>query len=99
MIARVDFVAECFWAGVTEQDVRAADERICSVVAELASSGEQVGYAGPLVMPTDEVVMYLFQGSEESVRLAAERADIPFNRIIPGSTYGGCRPLADTDGS
>jgi len=92
VIARVDFVAECFWAGVTEQDVRAADARLCAAVAELASSGRNVAYAGPLVMPTDEVVMYLFEGPEELVRLAAERAQIPYDRIIPTSTYDGCTP-------
>jgi hypothetical protein len=92
VIARVDFVAECFWAGVTEQDVRDADARLCAAIAELVSSGGHVGYAGPLVMPTDEVVMYLFEGPEELVRLAAERAAIPYDRIIPTATYDGCLP-------
>ena len=92
MIARVDFVAECFWAGVTEQDVRASDVRLCAAVADLVSNGQRVAYAGPLVMLTDEVVMYLFEGSEEAVRSAAERARIPYDRIIPTSTYSSCIP-------
>ena len=92
MIARVDFIAECFWAGVTEQDVRASDARVCAAVADLVSSGEKVGYAGPLVMLTDEVVMYLFEGTEELVRKAAERAAIPYDRIIPTATYNACLP-------
>jgi hypothetical protein len=77
---------------MTEQDVRAADVRICAAVADLVSSGEQVVYAGPLVMPTDEVVMYLFEGTEELIRLAAERAAISYDRIIPTATYHGCMP-------
>jgi hypothetical protein len=92
VIARVDFAAECFWAGVTEEDVRAADARLCAAVAELVSTGQQLAYAGPLVMPTDEVVMYLFEGPEDLVKLAAERAQIPYDRIIPTSTYDGCLP-------
>jgi hypothetical protein len=43
-------------------------------------------------MPTDEIVMYLFEGTEELVRLAAERAAIPYDRIIRTSTYDGCAP-------
>ena len=93
MIGRVDFVAECFWSGVTEQDVRASDSRLCAAISELVSNGHHIGYAGPLVMPTDEVVMYLFEGTEEIVKLAAERAGIPYDRIIPTSTYNGCLPL------
>ena len=78
---------------VTEQDVRASDSRLCAAIAELVSSGKQIGYAGPLVMPTDEVVMYLFEGTLELVRMAAERAAIPYDRIIPTSTYDGCMQL------
>lgn len=92
MIGRVDFIAECFWSGMTEQDVRASDARICAAIAELVGTGKRVGYVGPIVMPTDEVVMYLFEGSEELVRLAAERAGIPYDRIIPTSTYPDCLP-------
>ncbi len=33
-------------------------------------------------MRTDEVVLCLFQGSESTVRKAAERAQIPFERIL-----------------
>jgi hypothetical protein len=92
VIGRVDFIAECFWAGVTEQDVRASDARLCAAITDLVSNGHRIGYAGPLVMPTDEIVMYLFEGTEELVRLAAERAAIPYDRIIRTSTYDGCAP-------
>jgi hypothetical protein len=77
---------------MTEQDVREADVRICAAVADLVSSGHEVSYAGPLVMPTDEVVMYLFEGPEQLVRLAAEQAAISYDRIIPTATYHGCAP-------
>ena len=33
-------------------------------------------------MRTDEVVLCLFQGSETTVRKAAEQAQIPFERIL-----------------
>jgi hypothetical protein len=82
----VSFVAECFWTGVTEQDVRALDERIHATVADLGRNGAHVRYSGSLLMPTDEVVLCLFEGTEDVVRLAAQRAGVPFERIVPASS-------------
>jgi hypothetical protein len=76
------FAAECFWTGVTEQDVRQLEERIRSALAELATSGEPVRYTGSLLMPTDEVVLCLFDGPEPLVRRVAELAAVPFDRIV-----------------
>ena len=47
-----------------------------------ARAGESVRYLGSLLMRTDEVVLCLFQGSETTVRKAAEQAEIPFERIL-----------------
>ncbi len=76
------FVAECFWIGVREHDLRELDERAASSVAELALAGEQVRYLGSVLMRSDEVVLCFFEGPEASVRRAAERAGIPFERIL-----------------
>jgi hypothetical protein len=81
------FAAECFWTGVTEQDVRDLEERIRSAVSELASPTQPLAYVGSLLMPTDEVVLCLFEGSEGQVRLAAQRAGVPFDRIVPTSAH------------
>jgi hypothetical protein len=92
------FVAECFWAGVNDADVRKMDEQIRAAVADLVVDG-QLRYSGSLLMPTDEVVLFLFEGSEHQVRSAAERAGVPFDRIIPASTRSSHLPLttsADT---
>ena len=74
-----EFLAECFWPGVGTSDLRALDERIA---AELAGAGESVRYLGSLLMRADDVVLCLFEGSEEAVRAAAERAAVPFERIL-----------------
>ncbi|MGA8015896.1 MAG: hypothetical protein WCB85_08275 [Candidatus Dormiibacterota bacterium] len=76
------FVAECFWIGVTEDDLRALDERTHACVADLVGAGEDVRYRGSMLMRADEVVLCRFEGQETSVRLAAERAGIPFVRIV-----------------
>jgi hypothetical protein len=81
-----EFIAECFWAGVSEDAVRELDQRIRATVAEMSSADGHVRYSGSLLMPTDEVVLFLFEGPEDQVRTAAERAAVPFDRILPSSS-------------
>jgi hypothetical protein len=81
------YAAECFWTGVTEQDVRAQEERIRAAVSEIAPTGQPLTYAGSLLMPTDEVVLFLFEGSEDQVRQAAQQAGVPFDRIVQTSQH------------
>lgn len=78
----VSFVAECYWVGVDDTDLVALDERAQASAAELTAEGEPVRYLGSILMRADEVVLCLFKGSASSVRRAAERADIPFERIL-----------------
>jgi hypothetical protein len=75
-------VAECFWPGVLEADLAALDERAAASVAELSRQGEHVSYLGSLLMRDDEVVLCRFEGTESSVRRAAEVAAIPFERML-----------------
>ena len=79
---RCEYLAECFWPGVREADLRQLDNRVHAVVADLARSGEQVRYLGSLLMCGDEVVLCLFEGAEQTVREAAQRAQVPFERIL-----------------
>ena len=76
------YVAECFWPGVSERDLGALDERTQACVAELSGSGENVRYLGSLLLRADEVVLCRFEGDAEAVRVAAESAAIPFERIL-----------------
>jgi Nickel responsive protein SCO4226-like len=84
MTLRVEngYVAECYWSGVSERDLRDLDDRAGRSVAELVSRGEEVRYLGSILMPDDEVVLCLFEGSAEAVRRAAEHAEIPFERLV-----------------
>jgi hypothetical protein len=85
------FVAECFWIGVSDDDLRQVDERAAASVERLAAGGEQVRYLGSLLMRADEVVLCFFEGSAAGVRRAAEDAAIPFERILEtaGSPWAG----------
>ena len=76
------YVAECFWSGVTARDLQALDARAHAAALDLAGDGNAVGYLGSLLIRRDDVVLCLFEGSAPAVRLAAERAGIPFERLL-----------------
>jgi len=79
---RTEYLAECFWPGVHESDLIALDDRVNASAAELSADGDVVRYLGSLLMREDEVVLCRFEGSESAVRRVAERAAIPFERIL-----------------
>jgi hypothetical protein len=79
---QAEYVAECFWPGVGEVELCALDERARASAAELAGEGRPVRYLGSLLMRDDEVVLCLFAGQADAVRAAAERAQVPFDRIV-----------------
>jgi hypothetical protein len=82
MRSESEYLAECFWPGVGEAELRALDER-ARAAAELASAeGRPVRYLGSLLMREDEVVLCLFAGSQDAVRAVAEEAEVPFERIV-----------------
>jgi hypothetical protein len=79
--AEADFVAECFWPDVTETDLIELDREIARAAAELpAEPGFR--YLGSILLREDEVVLCQFQGRPKTVHEVAERARIPFERIL-----------------
>ena len=79
---RSEYLVECFWPGVRDADLQLLDDRIQAVVANLSQSDEQIRYLGSLLMCADEVVLCLFEGTEPTVREVAQRALVPFERIL-----------------
>jgi hypothetical protein len=75
------FVAECYWPDVREEDLAGLDHRIDEAIVELAAA-HPVRYVGAMLLREDEVVLCRFEGSAESVRAVAERAAIPYERIL-----------------
>ena len=74
---QTEYLAECLWPGVRNVDLSSVDVR-----ARKAAGGN-VRYVGSMLMPKDEVVFFVFEGpSAEAVRAVAERAEIPFERIV-----------------
>jgi hypothetical protein len=70
------YVAECFWPDVHEDDVRELEERIRTSLAH------GVRYLGSILIREDEVVLCQFKGDAESVRAVAERARVPYERLL-----------------
>jgi hypothetical protein len=83
MVERIEsHVAECFWPDVAAPELAALDVRVAAAIAELGGAQRAVRYLGSLLLREDEVVLCQFEGSAELVRAVAERAAIPFDRIL-----------------
>jgi hypothetical protein len=70
------FVAECYWPGVHEEDVRALDQRIAAALSD------DVRYLGSVLIREDEVVLCHFEGTADAIRRVAEQARVPFERLL-----------------
>lgn len=75
-------MAECFWPDVQADMVDRAAARIRDRAAEITNGGSGVELTGTILVPGDEVVFYLFNGSAEAVRETCARAEIPCERVV-----------------
>jgi hypothetical protein len=77
------FMAECFWPGVTEQQLVDAGARARRVAQAISLDGVFARYTGSILVPTDEIALCLFEAT--SIDAASDvnrRAAIPFERIL-----------------
>jgi hypothetical protein len=93
--AASEYLAECFWPGVRESELQALDERARDSAAGVSGEGRPVRYRGSLLMREDEVVLCLFEGAYDAVCDVAERAGIPFARILE-TAHSPWVPQGDT---
>jgi hypothetical protein len=70
------YIAECYWPDVREEEVRTLDRRIA------ASLSGDVRYLGSVLIREDEVVLCHFEGSADAIRRVAERAHVPYERLL-----------------
>ena len=80
--ARVSYVAECYWPGVTQAALADALDRAEAASRELRRGGCDVTVQGAILLATDETVFCLFDGREADIRAASELAGVPFDRIL-----------------
>ena len=69
-------VAECFWPDVRAEDVHALDERVRACL-----DGDVV-YRGSMLIRKDEVVLCEFEGTLAAVKRLAQRAGVPYERLL-----------------
>lgn len=94
---QTSYVAECFWPDVREDDLSELDRRIEASVEAVAASGDPVHYLGRLLVVDDEVVLVFFEGSIGTVRRVAERAEVPFGRLLHAAHAPSRRPQLRTE--
>jgi len=80
--SELNYMAECFWPDVRLDTVEQATRRIRQSAADLVRAGNEVALTGAILVPGDDVVLYLFNGSADTVRQACERAEINFERVV-----------------
>ena len=69
------YMVECFWPGVTTDDLSATAERV--------AADEAATCLDLILIPADEILLLLFQAdSRADVRDASRRAGLPADRVI-----------------
>ncbi|MGC4109066.1 MAG: hypothetical protein QM747_01235 [Nocardioides sp.] len=76
------WIAECYWPGVQEDELRELGRRVVRATSELAGPGGPASYLGSLRVTDDEVVLFLFQGPIGAVRETTDRAGLRAERIL-----------------
>lgn len=76
------YMVERHLPGITNEQLMAAAGSAKSTTAEMTDEGTPVRYLRSTFVPREEKCFCLFEGeSEDAVREANERAQIPFERI------------------
>jgi len=77
------FLVERDLPGVTTEQLAAAQKRAIQSGIQLTAEGTQVRYIRSTFVPGEHKCMCLFEApNEDNVRIANERAEIPFTRIV-----------------
>jgi hypothetical protein len=77
------FLVECFTGSALVGAVARSGDLLSTACAELRSIGIAIDYLGALLVPEDELVLYLIlSGEDADVRDATQRAALPVERIV-----------------
>ncbi len=77
------YMVERHLPGITAEQLTAAAKRAKSTTAEMTQQGTPVRYLRSTFIPGEEKVFCLFDGpTEQSVKDANDRAEIPFQRVV-----------------
>jgi len=76
------FMVECYWPELTEDRVREVLERVPRTESGRGRTQPTVRPLGSLLVPSDGLVIFLFDGTADAIRDAAKTAEVPFDRIV-----------------
>jgi hypothetical protein len=77
-----DFVLELYLPRIDEADFSRAVSRMRAAAEAVSGSGQQVRHLHSIFVPEDETCFHVFSAdSAEGVRLVADRAAVPVQRI------------------
>jgi hypothetical protein len=82
-MSRADcYLVECYWPGVSTDQLADVAARTDRAAAAVRKRGRGFRFLGSILVPADETVFCLFNGSEADVRTVVEDAGVPFERIL-----------------
>jgi len=86
--SRRSYLVECYWPGISRENVADTERRLRARVSVLRSEGRDVCYLGSILVPADESLFCLFDGEEADVRAVTELAGVPFGRVLESLRTG-----------
>jgi hypothetical protein len=89
------FLVECYWPGVTEQQLGRSVSQARTAAERLRQHGRDVRLVSSILIPADETVFWLFDGDEADVRAATEQAGFGVERILPSVRFDSASQAAD----
>jgi hypothetical protein len=82
------FVVECYWPGITEEQVRHA-LALTGRARNEGETAEPVGRLGCILVPADGMAIFLFRApSAPHLAETAQQAGLPFDRIVESIHVG-----------
>ena len=77
------FMVERDLAGISMEDLAAAQKAAIDTAQQMTNTGEKVSYIRSTFAPEDGRCMCLFEGeSEDQVRNLNDKAGLPYNRVV-----------------
>jgi len=78
------YLVERYWPGISREQLADAEERMRRAIRELAQGGMEIRILSSTFIPTEEVVLTLFEAPhEQDVIEANRRSGVPFDRVQP----------------
>jgi hypothetical protein len=94
-----EFLVELYISREDRASLEREVEQARITAAEMTSEGTPIRYVRSIFVPEDETCFFLYEAaSAASVRTAARRARLPFERVAEAANLADPMPLAEPKG-